>query len=249
MDNQEAKFILSAYRPNGQDANDPRFAEALEQARRDPMLAQWFHESIAFDAAMTEKLWAIEVPHDLRDSILAGAKVSRPLRWTNPLLRWAIAAAVLVAAIVGSLTLRETSKPRLSGWQSQGLRTITSLVNGRSSFDAQSQSTSQLISWLQTNQAPVASRLPKNLETLESLGCKTFLWNQELVSVICFARPDGGLIHLVVTKTSATSNRAIKGEPEFVQHGEWATATWREGDKIYMLALEGSRDQLRTYLL
>jgi len=36
MNNQEAKFILAAYRPGGQDASDPLFAEALEQVRRDP---------------------------------------------------------------------------------------------------------------------------------------------------------------------------------------------------------------------
>jgi hypothetical protein len=249
MDNQEAKFILNAYRPGGQDASDPRFAEALAQARRDPVLERWFSESIAFDAAMTENLRAIEVPNDLRESILVGVKISRPLRWTSPIVRWAIAAAVLAAAIVGSLTLRETIRPRLSGWQAQSLRTITSLVDGRSNFDAQSHRASQLVNWLQTNQAPFASKLPKNLETLESLGCKTFLWNQELVSVICFTRPDGGLIHLVITKASAVSDRELKGEPQLVQHGEWATATWREGDKVYMLALEGPREQLRTYLL
>ena len=66
MDNREAKFILNAYRPNGQDADDPRFSEALEQVRRDPMLERWFSESIAFDTVMTEKLRAIEVPPDLR---------------------------------------------------------------------------------------------------------------------------------------------------------------------------------------
>jgi hypothetical protein len=249
MDNQEAKFILSAYRPGGQDASDPCFAEALEQARRDPTLEKWFRNSVAFDVAVTEKLRAVEVPADLRENILVGVKVSRPLRWTSPIVKWAIAAALLVAAIVGSLTLRETTKPHLSGWQTQSLRTITSLVDGRSNFDAQSHSASQLVNWLQTNQAPVASSLPKNLETMESLGCKAFLWNQELVSVICFTRPDGGLIHLVITKASAASDRALKGEPQLIQHGEWATATWREGDKVYMLALEGSRDQLRTYLL
>src|SRR6266852_9182231 len=84
MDNHEAKFILSAYRPGGQDAGDPRFVEALEQARRDPMLEQWFRDSVAFDSAMTDKLRAIEVPADLRQNILVGVKVSRPLRWSNP---------------------------------------------------------------------------------------------------------------------------------------------------------------------
>jgi len=46
MDSGEAKFILSAYRPEGQDASDPRFAEALEQVRRDPILQRWFEDSV-----------------------------------------------------------------------------------------------------------------------------------------------------------------------------------------------------------
>ena len=249
MDNQEAKFILSAYRPGGQDANDRRFAEALEQAQLDPILERWFRDSIAFDAAVTEKLSALEAPVDLRESILVGVKVSRPLRWMQPFGAWPIAAAILLAAIVGALVLRESSKPRLAGWQTQGLQTIRSLVNGRSSFDAQSHRAGELVNWLQAHDAPAAEPLPQSLETLESLGCKTFLWNQELVSVICFTRPDGGLIHLVVTKASPASDRALKGEPEFVQHGEWATATWRKGDMIYMLALEGWPDQLQSYVL
>ena len=42
MTNERAKFVLGAYRPNGADAKDPMFAEALEQAKRDPNLAAWF---------------------------------------------------------------------------------------------------------------------------------------------------------------------------------------------------------------
>jgi len=101
MDNRQAKFILNAYRRGGQDASDPRFSEALEQARHDPILERWFSESVTFDAAVAEKLRAIEVPPDLRENIIAGVKVSRPLR--APLIKWAIAAALILMAIFGSL--------------------------------------------------------------------------------------------------------------------------------------------------
>lgn len=248
MDNQEAKFILKAYRPGGQDANDPRFAEALAQARRDPLLERWFRESVAFDAAVTEKLCAVAPPPGLRESILAGAKVSRPLRWGNPLLKLALAAALLLAALVGSLIVRDATRPRLAGWQTEALQTVSSLVNGRSKFDVQSHNTADLIAWLKTNRAPAAERLPANIEKLQSLGCKTFSWNGQPVSVICFTRPDGGLIHLVTTRASAASGSTLKAERKLVQQGHWATATWREGDKVYMLALEGSPNQLRAYL-
>jgi hypothetical protein len=244
MDNREAKFILNAYRPGGQDASDPRFAEALEQARRDPVLERWFSESVAFDTVMAEKLRVIEAPSDLRESILAGAKVSRPLR--SPFIKWAIAAALVSMAILGALIWHDTRPRHLAGWQNEALGVISSLVRQESSFDAQSHDAGELLAWLRANHAPAAEKLPANLERFESLGCKTFSWNGTPVSVICFMRSDGGLIHLVAT--SAT-DRAAKAEAKFVQQGDWATATWREGDKIYMLALQGSPDQLRSYLL
>ena len=38
MDNQTAKKILSAYRPDGTDATDPVFQDALAQCERDPQM-------------------------------------------------------------------------------------------------------------------------------------------------------------------------------------------------------------------
>jgi hypothetical protein len=249
MDNREAKFVLSAYRPRGQDASDPRFADALEQVRRDPILERWFSESIAFDAAITEKLRATEVPPDLRENILAGVKISRPLRWSKPFIKWAIAAALISMAILGSLIWHQTRATHLAGWQNQALDVVSSLVRNESSFDAQSHNADELLAWLRANHSPAAEKLPANLEKFESLGCKTFLWNGVPVSVICFTRPDGGLIHLVTTNASVASDHVIRRKATLLQQGDWATATWREGDRVYMLALEGSPNQLRSYLL
>jgi hypothetical protein len=249
MDNREAKFVLSAYRPGGQDASDRRFAEALEQARRDPALERWFVESIAFDEAMTEKLRDVEVPPDLRENILAGVKVSRPLRWSRPFIKWAIAAALISMAILGSLIWHETRPAHLIGWQNKALDVVSSLVRNESRFDAQSHDPSDLVAWLRMNDAPAAQTLPQELAKLKSLGCKTFSWNGIPVSVICFMRPDGGLIHLVTTSIAVESDRALRRQPRVVQQDHWATATWREGKMTYMLALEGSPDQLRAYLL
>jgi hypothetical protein len=76
MTNDEAKFILSAYRPGGHDAADPAFAEALDQARKDPALARWFEFERRFDEVMTAKIGAVTPPAGLRDAILAGARVT-----------------------------------------------------------------------------------------------------------------------------------------------------------------------------
>ena len=78
--NDQAKLLLSAYRPGGADATDPAFAEALAQAGRDPQLRAWLEESQRFDEAIAGKLRSVEVPANLRATILAGAKFSQPLR-------------------------------------------------------------------------------------------------------------------------------------------------------------------------
>lgn len=245
MDNREAKFILSAYRPGGQDANDPRLVEALDQTRRDPILERWFEESVAFDGAVTEKLCAVTVPADLRENILAGVRISRPLRWSKR-FNWGIAAALILTTSLGSLIWHNARSTHLAGWQKKAIGVISSLVSNKSTFDAQSRNPAELMTWLRSNYAPAVQKLPPNLEKLESLGCKTFSWNGTPVSVICFTRPDGGLIHLVITKPADGVRDNV---PRFVQQGDWGTATWRSGEMICMLALEGRADQLRSYVL
>jgi hypothetical protein len=250
MDNSEAKFILNAYRPGGQDANDPRFAEALEQARRDPILQHWFDESVAFDATITEKLCETSVPSDLRENVLAGVKVTRARYWKNRWRKWAIAAAVVLSTTLGVLIWHNTRPAPVAGWQLQALDAIlSSIAQNESRFDVLSRNPADLVKWLRANYAPTGEKLPDTLDRLPSIGCKTFFWHGKPVSLICFTLPEGRAIHLVMTNVSTESDRAIKHEAKVIQQDQWATATWREGDMIYMLALEGSRDELRSYLL
>ena len=108
MNNEEAKFILRGYRPNGADAGDAAFASALEQATNDPALGGWFARQQAFDAAVSAKLGEMQPPADLRAAILAGGKVSdtgqpssRP--WVRP--AWMAAAAGLAVMLAAGLAL------------------------------------------------------------------------------------------------------------------------------------------------
>jgi hypothetical protein len=95
MNNEEAKLILQAYRPGGQDANDPRFREALEQAQRDPELARWFTNEQALDSRISGRLKAsITPPAHLKASLIAQQKSSAPPWWQQPVLRFALAACM-----------------------------------------------------------------------------------------------------------------------------------------------------------
>ena len=62
MNRDEAKFILRACRPGGQDVEDPQFREALDLLKCDPVLAEWFGREQALDGRISEKFCAFPIP-------------------------------------------------------------------------------------------------------------------------------------------------------------------------------------------
>src|SRR5256885_15392838 len=95
MNEQEARLILQAYRPGAQDQSDPRFAEALQEAARNPQLARWFAEEQAFDQAIAAQLAALPAPFGLKTRILAQSRA--PTRsWGSS---WAIRLAAFAAVL------------------------------------------------------------------------------------------------------------------------------------------------------
>ena len=72
MDKNEAKFILSSLRPDGQDDDMPQAQEALAMAKSDPELAKWLEQERELDRMLCDKLCECPVPDGLRESILAG---------------------------------------------------------------------------------------------------------------------------------------------------------------------------------
>lgn len=72
MDKEHAKFILQSYRPDGADAGDPAFAEALQLAAEDRELGEWLARERAHDSIFVQQLSSLDIPEGLRDEILAG---------------------------------------------------------------------------------------------------------------------------------------------------------------------------------
>jgi len=77
MDKEQARFILRSYRPDGADARDPDFTEALSLAMEDRELGDWLANERAFDTAFSQALFKLPLPDSLRENILAGLAVQR----------------------------------------------------------------------------------------------------------------------------------------------------------------------------
>ncbi|MFU8892996.1 MAG: hypothetical protein ACNA8L_05150 [Luteolibacter sp.] len=70
MDKEQARFILRSYRPDGADAADADFANALQLATEDREIGEWFAKERASDAEFSKALADIELPDSLRNEIL-----------------------------------------------------------------------------------------------------------------------------------------------------------------------------------
>jgi hypothetical protein len=196
--NETARFLLNAYRPNGADAQDPVFRDALEQAARDPELGAWFTEQRGFDSMIAEKLSGIEPPATLRFAILAGINNRPPRRRLSvrPLL--ALAAVLMLSAIilVPMLTGPYSGSNSIDRYQKANLALLTAVPAPQ--LDLLTASFSSTQEYLEEMQAPCIHSLPASLLALPTAGCKALRWNGHTLSLTCFRLPSGELLHLFV---------------------------------------------------
>jgi hypothetical protein len=78
MDKEQAKFILQSFRPDGADATEPSFADALQMAAEDRELGEWLADERAADAAFATALCEVKIPEELRQHILAVMRGEKP---------------------------------------------------------------------------------------------------------------------------------------------------------------------------
>ena len=115
MNTSEAKEKLLFYRGRIDDA-DPRFQEALAQARRDPELAEWLREQASCYHVIRSKLREVEPPGDLAEKIVRNRPIPFHRDWTQMLK---LAAAIILSAGITAVAM--------TLWQRDGHR----LMQGR----------------------------------------------------------------------------------------------------------------------
>ncbi|MEO6246057.1 MAG: hypothetical protein ABIQ12_11555 [Opitutaceae bacterium] len=246
MNNQEARFFLGAYRPNGSDAGDPAFGEALLQVERDPELRQWLDRQRSFDAVVADRLQAIMPPPDLKQAILAGGRASRPQRsrWFSP--AWlAAAAAITMIATVGAIFFSGRQGSPLSGFAAAALAELSSAHKDHKGAPAE-------LAGLQARLA--GARLPLLADAGIDLGelsrgrCRTVSLGGRQVFEICFQR-DGAWFHLYAARRDdASSGATVGGKTAFASVGGTAAAAWMDANNVYALVTEAGEVALRRLI-
>lgn len=256
MNNEDAKLILQAYRPEGEDVGDPFFSDALEQARRDPDLGRWLAEQRAFDDRMRQALQAIFPPPGLRDAIRLTRKVTvfpkktaRPV-WQRPgLLALAATIGALLAATILLLPHagRETLQPMtVAGFAKQ---VLDLKEHGEISLGKMSNNPAEIRAWLAERGAPSDFELPPGLRSVPGIGCQSFDLGGIKVSLVCFMLGKDQLVHLFVVDKAGLKDESPEIRPALHTENGLAWATWNPGGKSYVLiGVNVSEETLRRLL-
>ena len=256
MNRVEAKLILEVSRPGDEAAADPQLAAALALAQADPELGAWLARARAWDAAIRRELRTVPVPADLKASLLAGSKVvplppaeSRPsfTAWLTPLV-WAMAAAlILFAGLASYRSLHAAGKNSQLADFARDM--IAASPDDSHHVDVMNADFSQVKSWLADHHALANIDLPPAIAQASGLmGCRIMSWHGQPVSMLCFMMSGSHHVDLFVTPAASVADAPASGQPVYASVSQNATAGWRVGDNVYVLAGQVPEEFLRHCL-
>lgn len=245
MNNEEAKFILHGYRPNGSDAGDVMFGPALDQVRLDPALGQWFARAQAQDAAISAKLGQMPAPAGLREAILAGGRVTtsgttRQSWWRQPVVAVAASVAVLIAVGVALWPKQAAAKGTLADF---------ALADARhpETHGGHGVETGELQAALSQPSAKLGGALPVNFAALHKAGCRTISFSGHEVLEVCFKR-DGAWFHCYIARCADFPTLVAAVTPALADRSNISLATWRDASLLYVVVSKTGRANLEKLL-
>lgn len=244
MTNEEAKFTLSAYRPNGSDSGDATFCDALRMAGDDPMLGTWFAQSRAHDTAVSEKLRQISPPPGLREAILAGARASDPRGSSGKGWGWIAGLAAAAALAIGVFSMRAPARPGTGAAEFAGFA-VNDMVSER--HGGKGELAASLVATLQTVGAKMPDAGQIDFDRMRDTGCRTLSFQGRQVLEVCFVR-NGSLFHFYITRRDSSQGAPIGQGPSFVTLAAGAAAVWSDSHFDYAVASTAGVEALRRLL-
>ncbi len=255
MNSQEARLILCACRPDGQDQDDPAMKKAMDHAETDPQLAAWFAREQTLDAALSAKVRGVFVPTDLKAEILAGARVVKPIILRRRISQWATAAAAvaLAAAVVWNLDAPVKNRlPQFAGGGLTGPAGVASFAAFREDAakafaemqkvgftpDLRTSNVSQVNNYFNerigvSNSVDVGEVVDQ-LGDARLFGCRIVDWRGHKVSMLCL-HSDGEDAHLFVIHREALSELGDIKTKAIEHTAGYPVTAWQDANNAYVL--------------
>ena len=234
MTNEEAKLILQTYAPNGRSVTDPNFQAALNQARCNRELADWFANEQAIDSRISDSLIkSLKPPAKLKSLLLAQRVIIRPVAWWRKRVsQLALAACAALVIIFSVVWFSHTHPVEFVDYRAE---MSESAVEGIARVGQGVRDISQLRLWLAENALDASSVVPRGLDSRSISSCRVLDWRGKKVYIICFELNNRQTAHLAVIDRSVLED-APPESPVFDQIDKVATVSWSRGNRTYMIA-------------
>jgi len=249
MTTQQAKAILSLYRPETADAKDAYFCEARKLCEQNPELRRWFDDHCAVYQTLRAKLRETPVPEGLKEQILAERAVHVP--GVRPRARiLAVAALITLFVAIGIFWSSIGEKAGFPEFVQQSLSTA---LRGYG-MDVETDNPEQVRGYLAQRNSPADYVLPMGLQKARVAGCVASAWQGKPVSMICFRsgktlQPgQASDLWLFVAEKGTVRDAPASAQPVLSHIHTVATATWTDHGKTYLLMMEGDESDLQKFL-
>ena len=245
MNVNEAKTILLLYRPGTEDA--------LALAKVNPELTHWLEAHCYRQMVVKKKFRQIPIPTGLKEQIISEqAALEKSIIGRSKHFGLATVTAVLL--LLGMLEYfwppQRSQDDTLIIYRNQ----MISIALRGYGMDLTTNNPVTIHRHLAQCQAPADFELPPALQQVALAGCAIENWQDKKVSMICFRTakllPPGEQsdLWLFVAERSTVAVANVSSTPQLKKVNRLITATWTQGDKIYLLGTEGDEHTIRQYL-
>jgi hypothetical protein len=218
------------------------------------------------DQHWARALAGIRPPADLRRNILSAMHATVEAE-PNPVLAWkkygipaAAAAAITLAIALPSSLWESDATERLAAMDPDPSASHTpipvelvrtgflniyqnqdfSLEQGRGSHE-------EIMSRLAERGLPCPSCIPPALRNIEGIGCREIIIDGRRGTVVCYQPGEDGMVHLVIFRAEDIQDPLpFRRDVRFAQHGDWATAAWRNHENVFVLLGNTEVNQIAT---
>jgi len=245
MSRDQAKEILSAFRPGTEDERDPVFIEAMQVAEHDAELAAWLAERQAFDTAVKHRLAASPLPTGLFEQIRIGATRRQTDARHKRQRLMALAACLVLFLTLGGLWMyhRNFQTTQFAACRSDIIRFLQQFPR----LDLETANLAQARQWLADTRHLQQVQFPAGLTRFPTIGCRTLEWRGHRLGLICFM-VDGEVVHFIVIPRSSIPDGPPASEPQFARVAGETTVAWSRGELTYLVLSKASEGFLRKRL-